>query len=193
MSQDVRITRPRNFARGLLLATLLIAPINAAIYFFLVLGARGRAEREGRLGLFLLLALVQIITGLAGFIAALSIPFAIVGCLAPTLEISILAFFIYSIIVHSYLGPTFSTFLSLSPARLRGAMSALLLVGMNLVGFGIGPQLTGIISDVFNARGIEEPLRYAMLLMTFFLLLSAIFYFIASTTTNKDAESDEAE
>ncbi|MCA8889329.1 MAG: hypothetical protein KDA46_10895, partial [Parvularculaceae bacterium] len=129
----------------------------------------------------------------AGFIAALSIPFAIVGCLAPTLEISILAFFIYSIIVHSYLGPTFSTFLSLSPARLRGAMSALLLVGMNLVGFGIGPQLTGIISDVFNARGIEEPLRYAMLLMTFFLLLSAIFYFIASTTTNKDAESDEAE
>ncbi len=72
MSQDVRITRPRNFARGLLLATLLIAPINAAVYFFMVLGARGgRAERESRLGLFLLLALVQIVTGLAGFIAAL--------------------------------------------------------------------------------------------------------------------------
>lgn len=127
----------------------------------------------------------------AGFIAALSIPFAVVGCMAPSLQLSIGAFFIYSIIVHTYLGPTFSTFLSLSPARLRGAMSALLLVGMNLVGFGIGPQLTGIVSDMLNVRGVEEPLRYAMLFMSLFLLVSAMLYWVASKTTNKDAEVDD--
>ena len=41
---------------------------------------------------------------------------------------------------------------SLVKPRMRATMSAIGLLAMNLVGFGIGPQLTGAISDALRPR-----------------------------------------
>ena len=65
--------------------------------------------------------------------------------------------------VSSFYGPAFSTVQDLTPARLRGVMTGLLLVACNLLGLGIGAMMTGVLSDVFSANSIFEPLTKALL------------------------------
>ena len=65
--------------------------------------------------------------------------------------------------VSSFYGPAFSTVQDLTPVRLRGVMTGLLLVACNLLGLGIGALMTGILSDVFSANGVFEPLTKALL------------------------------
>ncbi|MBN8605570.1 MAG: MFS transporter [Caulobacterales bacterium] len=115
-------------------------------------------------------------------------PLALAGCFAPNIVLTGVCFFIYSILIHTYLGPTLSTYLTIAPAELRGAMSAAILVGMNLFGSGVGPQVTGIVSDLFSHWGVDQPLRMAMLFPAACLFISAGLYLAASGTTAKDAE-----
>ena len=56
--------------------------------------------------------------------------------------------------VSSFYGPAFSTVQDLTPVRLRGVMTGLLLVACNLLGLGIGAMMTGVLSDVFSANNI---------------------------------------
>jgi len=65
--------------------------------------------------------------------------------------------------VSSFYGPAFSTVQDLTPVRLRGVMTGLLLVACNLLGLGVGALMTGILSDLFSANGIFEPLTKALL------------------------------
>lgn len=65
--------------------------------------------------------------------------------------------------VSSFYGPAFSTVQDLTPVRLRGVMTGLLLVACNLLGLGIGALMTGVLSDVFSANEIFEPLTKALL------------------------------
>jgi len=65
--------------------------------------------------------------------------------------------------VSSFYGPAFSTVQDLTPVRLRGVMTGLLLVACNLLGLGIGAMMTGLLSDPFSANGFIEPLTKALL------------------------------
>ena len=65
--------------------------------------------------------------------------------------------------VSSFYGPAFSTVQDLTPVRLRGVMTGLLLVACNLLGLGIGAMMTGYLSDVFSAYSVFEPLTKALL------------------------------
>lgn len=131
------------------------------------------------------LAFAPRVVGILVFLAA---PLALAGCFSPNIVVTGACFFIYSILIHTYLGPTLSTYLTLAPAELRGVMSAAILVAMNLFGTGVGPQVTGIVSDLLNHWGVDQPLRMAMLFPVACLLISAVLYMLASTTTQKDAE-----
>lgn len=118
----------------------------------------------------------------------LAAPLAAIGIFATTLWVSVTAFFFYAVVVHTYLGPTLATYLTLAPTHLRGAMSGFIIVAMNLIGFGTGALLTGMLSDFFLAHGFEQPLRFAMLAMIPFFLISAAFYYVASRTAQRDSE-----
>ena len=82
--------------------------------------------------------------------------------------------------VSSFYGPAFSTVQDLTPVRLRGVMTGLLLVACNLLGLGIGALMTGVLSDVFSANEVFEPLTKA-LLSADLLSAAAPFSFIAAS------------
>jgi MFS family permease len=82
--------------------------------------------------------------------------------------------------VSSFYGPAFSTVQDLTPVRLRGVMTGLLLVACNLLGLGIGALMTGVLSDVFSANEVFEPLTKA-LLSADVLSAAAPFSFIAAS------------
>ena len=59
--------------------------------------------------------------------------------------------------VSSFYGPTFLTLQDLTPVRLRGVMTGLLLVACNPLGLGIGALMTGVLSDIFQLMGFLNP------------------------------------
>ncbi len=82
--------------------------------------------------------------------------------------------------ISSIYGPIFSTVQDITPARLRGVMTGLLLVGCNLLGVGIGAMMTGGLSDVFSENEIFEPSTKAIVTADIISWGAAASFIIAS-------------
>lgn len=95
-----------------------------------------------------------------------------------------------------YLGPASAVTQSLVGVRERAVAAAVALLVINLVGLGLGPLLTGVLSDVFHARfaagGMDdasataEGLRWALISMGVVNVWSAVHYWIAAKTLRED-------
>ncbi|MGB1245759.1 MAG: MFS transporter, partial [Porticoccaceae bacterium] len=87
--------------------------------------------------------------------------------------------------LSSFYGPAFSTVQDLTPVQLRGVMTGLLLVACNLLGLGIGALMTGVLSDVFSANEIFEPLTKALLSADILAAGAPLSFIIASIYLEK--------
>ncbi len=87
-----------------------------------------------------------------------------------------------------YLGPTFALTQGMVGLRMRAMASSILLFVLNIIGLGLGPQFTGIASDVLNASTDlgSDSLRWALVVSLVFNVLSALFYLIAAKTLRED-------
>jgi MFS family permease len=102
----------------------------------------------------------------------------------------------------TYLGPSISATHQLVGVRERAVSGALLLFVLNLIGLGLGPTLTGIISDALRdsyvAGGMEleaaraDGLKYALCIMSIANIWSAFHYFRAGSTLREDIERGKA-
>ena len=83
-----------------------------------------------------------------------------------------------------WLAPTFSMTQGLVGVRMRALASGILLFVINIFGMGIGPQFTGILSDVFQATTDlgAGSLRWALVVSLVFNLFAAILYWYAART-----------
>ncbi len=85
-----------------------------------------------------------------------------------------------------YLAPTFALIQSLVSLRMRALASSITLFVLNIIGLGFGPQLVGIMSDMFAPSYGQESLRMALLVLTFVNLWCAFHYFWAGRTLKAD-------
>jgi hypothetical protein len=95
-----------------------------------------------------------------------------------------------------YLGPTYSTTHCLVGARERALAGALLLFIINLIGLGLGPVVTGVLSDVLKnhfVRGGDselvaaaDGLRWSLVVMVSASLWAAFHYIRAARTLRED-------
>jgi len=90
-----------------------------------------------------------------------------------------------------YLGPTFSMVQGMVGLRMRALAASISLFILNIIGLGLGPQFTGITSDVLNAFTDlgSESLRWALVISLVFNLVSALLYLAASKTLKADLEA----
>lgn len=87
-----------------------------------------------------------------------------------------------------YLAPTFALVQSLVPLRMRALASSIVLFVLNIIGMGFGPQLVGILSDVFAPAYGAESLRMALLVLSVLNFWCAYHYFTAARTLGADLE-----
>ena len=85
-----------------------------------------------------------------------------------------------------YLGPCIAMTHGLVGLRMRAVASAILFFVLNLIGLGIGPWATGMVSDLLKDTYGNESIRYAMTLMGFANLWCALHYYRATKTLEKD-------
>lgn len=86
-----------------------------------------------------------------------------------------------------YLATTFAQVQGMVGLRMRAVASALLLFILNIIGLGLGPQLTGVLSDVYREAFGNESLRFSMLTLGAIVSpWSAIHYFLAGRHIEAD-------
>lgn len=90
-----------------------------------------------------------------------------------------------------YLAPTFALIQSLVSLRMRALASSITLFVLNIIGLGLGPQLVGVMSDLFAPAYGNESLRMALLVMTFVNLWCAAHYYLAGRTLPDDLANTE--
>ena len=81
-----------------------------------------------------------------------------------------------------YLGPGFALTQRLVGVRMRALAASILLFITNLIGLGLGPQLVGILSDVYQATtsvGVDS-LRWSMTSVLILNVISWLLYLVAA-------------
>jgi len=125
---------------------------------------------------------------LPGIATLVSVPFCAFSYLyhEPYVALAVLA--ANSFLGAYYLGPTFSMTQGMVGLRMRALASSILLFILNIIGLGLGPQFTGICSDLLNAftdLGTES-LRWSLVICLVFNVFSAGFYVLAARTLKAD-------
>ena len=93
-----------------------------------------------------------------------------------------------------YLGPTFSMTQGMVGLRMRALAASISLFILNIIGLGLGPQFTGITSDILAATTSlgDESLRWALVISLIFNFASAILYLMAGRTLKADLAAGRA-
>ena len=85
-----------------------------------------------------------------------------------------------------YLAPCIAATHFLVGIRMRAMASAILLFVLNLIGLGLGPMLTGFISDFLTPSYGDDALRYAMSITVLVNIWCAVHYYLAAKTIRED-------
>ena len=88
-----------------------------------------------------------------------------------------------------FLGPLFGLVQSLASLRMRATASALVLLIVNLIGHGFGPQLVGLVSDLLSPLFYREALRYSLVLFSLLPLWAAWHFLLAGRTIRADIQA----
>ena len=118
------------------------------------------------------------------FITPLTVSYRYVSPDNPLFYIGMSAGFVS---VLAYYGPVFSTVQNLTPARLRGSMTAVVLLAINIVGIGFGALMVGVLSDYLASIGFEQTLTIALVVGDAIAALAVVCFFLASRGVVKSA------
>ena len=121
--------------------------------------------------------------GCLGVGAVLSVPFTVAAYLVDDLTQTIVLLTIGMLGSYMYAGATHACSQSLVGPRMRAMTAASMLFVMNLFGYGGGPVVAGVMSDLF---GGEEALRYSLAVMNGLLLWAGVHYALATRTYRQD-------
>jgi MFS family permease len=117
------------------------------------------------------------------------VPFLAAFFLIDDLQTALFVYLIPAFFGGFYLAPTFALIQSLVSLRMRALAASITLFVLNIVGMGFGPQMVGIMSDVFAPAYGKESLRMALLVLCFVNLWCAVHYYLAGRTLKADLEA----
>lgn len=109
-----------------------------------------------------------------------TVPCALVQYLVPSTPVAIVAATFAAALMIAYYGPILATTQSAVSPAMRAFSNAVLLLTFNLFGLGLGPWVTGLLSDLLTGRFGHDALRYALVIVLVpSTLASGIFFYAA--------------
>jgi predicted MFS family arabinose efflux permease len=85
-----------------------------------------------------------------------------------------------------YQAPAFAVTQSLATPKMRATAAAVLLFVINIIGLGLGPLATGVLSDALEPRYGVQSLSYALFFVHLVYLWSGVHFWLASRTLPED-------
>jgi predicted MFS family arabinose efflux permease len=91
-----------------------------------------------------------------------------------------------NIVTTVYLGPSIAISHALVPPAMRALTSAILFFVLNMIGLGLGPLLTGLLSDLLQPAYGDESLRYAMVITALIGSLGMLLFYLGARRLPQD-------
>lgn len=110
----------------------------------------------------------------------LAVPLGFPYLLSDDTTLAIAFLFVVTIMINTYLGPSLAISHTLVPPAMRSLTSAVLFFVLNMIGLGLGPLTTGLLSDFYAPHFGEDSLRYAMLTVGVLGAPAVLLYFLAA-------------
>lgn len=112
---------------------------------------------------------------------AAMLPFAIVQYSVASLTISLACGAIVATLMLCYYGPILAVVHSMVPGSMRAFTAAVLLLIFNIVGLGLGPSITGLLSDLLQPHFLApgQSLGYAVILGLIPSLVAVVLFVTA--------------
>ncbi|MBP7334334.1 MFS transporter [Niveispirillum sp.] len=121
-------------------------------------------------------------------VTLLTTPFFAMFCLADDLYTGLGIYAAGTVISAMHFGPAFGLTQNLARPSMRGLATALVMVATVLTGQGIGPVLTGMLSDGLRDSMGVDALRYALAIMAGFATLGALMFAYGARFVAQDIE-----
>jgi MFS family permease len=117
---------------------------------------------------------------LCGTGLALSVPAGLAGALASSAQWALAGLSLWAFASTMFIGPGHSLYLGWAPARMRGTLAAIIIVGCNLLGAGLGPQVVGTVSDLLRAGGDGHALPHGIACLALLGTLPSLLFLRAA-------------
>jgi MFS family permease len=126
-----------------------------------------------------------------GVATLLCVPFQFAAYLSPGLGTTLPSFVGLMFMAAVFFGPSFAMTQALATVRMRSVATSLLLFIQTLIGNGLGPAMTGYISDGLVPSLRADSLRYALVIIGVVNIWAAVHYVLGARTLRADLESSE--
>lgn len=124
------------------------------------------------------------------WLVAMGLGCAALSILAFTMAVSqnatLIAFGFYTLAISFWYGPSYGTVQSLVRPHMRSTATAMLYMGGNIIGYGLGTQSVGLLSDLFKATMGADALRFALMPLIGVALWAMCHFLIAARSLRHD-------
>jgi len=96
---------------------------------------------------------------------------------ASSVAVAIVGFILADFVRMGFAPPTISVLMTHTPARVRGGVMSILQLASAVIGFGLGPLLTGMLSDYL---GGGAAIKYALVCVSLLFVVAAALLMLAS-------------
>ena len=114
------------------------------------------------------------------------VPFYILFLLLPGKHAALCSLIPLMMAFCFFVGPAYALLQRLVKDDMRATSMAVVMLLSNLIGMGVGPQVVGILSDLWHPTLGNDSLRYAMLCMSFVAIWSAGHFWRVGHTVDED-------
>lgn len=121
--------------------------------------------------------------------AAMIAPFAYAAFLVSNVWVALGCMMLANVVATAYMAPVVATVQRLAPPEMRATASAFLALFTAMAG-GLGPFLTGLISDALHPSMGGDSLRWALLVVPITQTIAALLYFVATMSFKRDLASE---
>jgi predicted MFS family arabinose efflux permease len=114
------------------------------------------------------------------------VPFSLGVYLAASPYLALLMLVLPVALGNFYQATTFAQTQGLATLRMRSVAAAVLLFILNIIGLGLGPQFTGLLSDMLRPQFGDESLRWSLLICSLVNIWAAYHYYVAGKLLKAD-------
>ena len=135
-----------------------ISPAKAAIYYLALIAIAG--AWGSLLSGFVIQLLSTHVRHASIWVSAItlliSVPLLIIGFVVETSAIMLLIFLLAGFFQYFYIGASFNLIQSITSLHVRATAIAVLMLLINLIGFGLGPPIAGALTDMFTSAQLQS-------------------------------------
>ncbi len=126
-----------------------------------------------------------------GIATLVCVPCQFLAYLSPSLAVALPSFVGLMLMAAVFFGPSFAMTQALATLRMRSVATSLLLFIQTLIGNGLGPSVTGFISDRLAPSFQTDSLRYALVVIGVVNFWAAVHYMVGARSLRSDLELSE--